>query len=111
MSHPFPAQALVVLGFVVYSAYNPDEDGVMPPQAAAGSAMYVRRPRADSDPPTPAVLHSPAPGRANLAGVPRRARATSFDTRHHVSSPGDLITVELNRPQRPAAADGDVDLC
>ena len=111
MSHPFPAQALVVLGFVVYSAYNPDEDGVMPPQAAAGSAMYVRRPRADSDPPTPAVLHSPAPGRANLVGVPRRARATSFDTRHHVSSPGDLITVELNRPQRPAAADGDVDLC
>ena len=98
---------VVVVGFVVYSAANPDEDGVMPPQAAAGSTIYVRRPRADSDPPTPAVLRA-SDARGLSPGMPRRARATSFDTRHHVSSPGDLITLELKRGAPPKGDDANV---
>jgi len=98
---------VVVVGFVVYSAANPDEDGVMPPQAAAGSTIYVRRPRADSDPPTPAVLRA-SDARGLSPGMPRRARSTSFDTRHHVSSPGDLITLELKRGAPPKGDDANV---
>lgn len=89
--------AVVVAGFVVYSAVAPDEDGVMPPQASAGSAIYVRRPRADSDPPTPSLLRSPAGGAASPA-MPRRARATSFETAHHRSSPGDLMLAAAGGP-------------
>ena len=106
LRHPLPA-FVVVVGFVVYSAANPDEDGVMPPQAAAGSTIYVRRPRADSDPPTPAVLRA-SDARGLSPGMPRRARSTSFDTRHHVSSPGDLITLELKRGAPPKGDDANV---
>ena len=87
---------VVVVGFILYASVNPDGDGPMPIQAAAGSSIYVRRPRADSDPPTPALLRL-ASARPSPA-MPRRSRATSFETRHHVSSPGDLIRAEMKGP-------------
>ena len=98
---------VVVVGFVVYSAYAPDEDGVMPPQASAGSAIYVRRPRADSDPPTPSLLHSPAPGARvrSSPAMPRRARATSFETAHHRASPGDLMLSPRSRARKIGAVE------